>query len=592
MATYTAPVADIAFLLQRVFGFDAIMAGLPGYEEVNAELAVSVMEEAGKFAAGVLEPLNRPGDEEGCTLENGLVTTPKGVAQAYRAFAEAGWCALSGDPEYGGQGLPRVLQILLDEMLSSANLSFGLFPGLTRGAVEAIGHHASAELKATYLPKMISGEWTGAMALTESSAGTDLGLLSTRAVPNGDGSFAITGTKIFISSGDQDFGGNIIHLVLARLPDAPKGVKGISLFLCPKVLVNADGSLGARNAMSVGALEHKMGIHAQPTCVMNYDGATGWLVGEAGRGLNSMFTMMNAERLFVGIQGLGIAEAANQKAVAYARERLQGHGADGTPGPVAIIHHPDVRKMLLSGRAFAEAARALAVWTALQMDIADHHPKEAVRKEADLLVALLTPVVKASFTDFGFETAVASQQVLGGHGYIREWGMEQFVRDARINLIYEGTNTIQSLDLLGRKVLMDGGARLRKFGKILTEFIEAEGVNEAMQEFVNPLADLADKVQKLTMELGMKAMVNKDEVGAAAVPYLRVAGHVAFSYAFARMAQVALRKIAAGEDTPFYQAKLQTARFYFARLYPESAAAIRMARSGAKNLTDTDAVFA
>ena len=347
MATYTAPVDDIAFLLGKVFDFDAVMSGLPGYEEVNTDLAVSVLEEAGKFASEVLEPLNRPGDEEGCRLSDGCVSTPKGMAEAYRAFAAAGWCSLSGDPEYGGQGLPRALQILLDEFLSSANLSFSLFPGLTRGAVEAIEAHADEELKATYLPKMISGEWTGAMALTEASAGTDLGLLATRAVPNGDGSFAITGTKIFISSGDHDFGGNVIHLVLARLPDAPKGVRGISLFLCPKFLPGPDGSLGARNAMSVGALEHKMGIHAQPTCVMNYDGATGWLVGEPGRGLNAMFTMMNAERLMVGVQGLGIAEAANQKAVAYARERLQGSGPDGV-GPVPIIAHPDVRKMLLT----------------------------------------------------------------------------------------------------------------------------------------------------------------------------------------------------------------------------------------------------
>ncbi|PZU64098.1 MAG: acyl-CoA dehydrogenase, partial [Rhizobium sp.] len=411
MAAYIPPVDDISFLLGEVFDFDAQMAALPGFEEVNTELAASVLEEGGKFCAEILEPLNRPGDEEGCKLENGLVTTPKGIADAYKAFVEAGWGGLSGDPEFGGQGLPRVLQILLDEMLSSANLSFGLFPGLTRGAVEAIAHHASDELKQTYLPKMISGEWTGAMALTESSAGTDLGLLTTRAEPAGDGSYAIKGTKIFISSGDQDFGGNIVHLVLARLPDAPKGVKGISLFLSPKFLVNEDGSLGERNRMSVGSLEHKMGIHAQPTCVMNYDGAIGWLVGEPGRGLNAMFTMMNAERLFVGIQGLGIGEAANQKAVAYSRERLQGRSADGARGPVPIIEHADVRKMLLTGRSLTEAGRALAIWTALQMDIAARHPDPEARRKADGLVALLTPVVKAAFTDFGFEIAVQSQQV-------------------------------------------------------------------------------------------------------------------------------------------------------------------------------------
>ncbi|MFG1260480.1 MULTISPECIES: acyl-CoA dehydrogenase [Xanthobacter] len=564
MATYTAPVADIAFLLQRVFGFDALMAGLPGYEEVNAELAVSVMEEAGKFAAGVLEPLNRPGDEEGCTLENGVVTTPKGVAAAYRAFAEAGWCSLSGDPEYGGQGLPRVLQILLDEMLSSANLSFGLFPGLTRGAVEAIGHHGSDELKATYLPKMISGEWTGAMALTEASAGTDLGLLSTRAVPNGDGSFAITGTKIFISSGDQDFGGNIIHLVLARLPDAPKGVKGISLFLSPKVLANADGSLGARNSMSVGALEHKMGIHAQPTCVMNYDGATGFLVGDPGRGLNAMFTMMNAERLFVGVQGLGIAEAANQKAVSYAKERLQGHGADGAPGPVPIINHPDVRKMLLTGRAFADAARALAVWTALQMDIADHHPDEKVRNEADLLVALLTPVVKAAFTDFGFETAVASQQVLGGHGYIREWGMEQYVRDARIAQIYEGTNGVQAMDLVGRKLGLDGGKLTGRFFTLIRAELDA-ALPTAGEGLVTPVAEALARLERATQRLAETG--GGVEAGAAATDYLRLFALVAFGWMWVRMAAAVPP---AGAATPVEARKGALARFFVQRMLPQT----------------------
>jgi len=583
MATYAAPVDDIAFLLSRVFDFDGAMAGLTGFEEVNAELAVSVLEEAGKFAAGVLEPLNRPGDEEGCTLKDGLVTTPKGVAAAYRAFAEAGWCSLSGDPEYGGQGLPRALQILLDEMLSSANLSFGLFPGLTRGAVEAIGHHASAELKATYLPKMISGEWTGAMALTEASAGTDLGLLSTRAVPNGDGSYALTGTKIFISSGDQDFGGNIIHLVLARLPDAPKGVKGISLFLSPKVLVEAGGGLGARNRMSVGALEHKMGIHAQPTCVMNYDGATGWLVGEPGRGLNAMFTMMNAERLFVGIQGLGIAEAANQKAVSYAKERLQGHGADGTPGPVAIIHHPDVRKMLLTGRAFAEAARALAVWTALQMDIADRHPDAAVRQEADLLVALMTPVVKAAFTDFGFETAVASQQVLGGHGYIREWGMEQYVRDARIAQIYEGTNGVQAMDLVGRKLGLDGGKLAQRFFALVKADLAA-AAPAAGAAVVEPVAQALARLEAATARLA--AQGGAIEAGAAATDYLRLFALVSFGWMWARMAAAVPP---AGEASPTEQRKRALARFFVERMLPQTLGLEAALAQGAASLMALDA---
>ncbi|MDQ0503965.1 acyl-CoA dehydrogenase [Xanthobacter agilis] len=565
MAAYVPPVDDVAFLLGRVFGFDQAMADLPGYEEVNTDLAVSVLEEGGKFCAGVLEPLNRTGDEEGCTLTDGRVTTPKGVAEAYRAFVEAGWCSLSGDPEYGGQGLPRVLQILLDEMLSSANLSFGLFPGLTRGAVEALGHHASAELKATYLPKMISGEWTGAMALTEASAGTDLGLLTARAVPNGDGSFAITGTKIFISSGDQDFGGNVVHLVLARLPDAPKGVKGISLFLAPKILVEADGTLGARNRMSVGALEHKMGIHAQPTCVMNYDGATGWLVGEPGRGLNAMFTMMNAERLFVGIQGLGIAEAANQKAVAYARERLQGHGADGTAGPVPIISHPDVRKMLLKGRAFAEAARALAVWTALQMDIAVHHPDADTRREADALVALMTPVVKAAFTDFGFETAVASQQVFGGHGYIREWGMEQYVRDARIAQIYEGTNGVQAMDLVGRKLGLDGGKVPARFFALVKADLDA-ALPIVGADLVTPAADALARLEGATARLSTQG--GAIEAGAAATDYLRLFALVSFGWMWVRMAAAAADM---GEAAPPAAArKTALARFFMARMLPET----------------------
>ncbi|MFG1480940.1 acyl-CoA dehydrogenase [Xanthobacter sp. V4C-4] len=579
MAAYVPPVDDVAFLLRHVFDFDHAMAGLPGFEDVNSDLAVSVLEEGGKFCAGVLEPLNRPGDEQGCTLADGRVTTPKGVAEAYRAFVEAGWCSLSGDPEYGGQGLPRVLQILLDEMLSSANLSFGLFPGLTRGAVEAIGHHASAALKATYLPKMISGEWTGAMALTEANAGTDLGLLTTRAVPNGDGSYAITGTKIFISSGDQDFGGNVIHLVLARLPDAPKGVKGISLFLAPKFLVGADGGLGARNGLSVGALEHKMGIHAQPTCVMNYDGATGWLVGEPGRGLNAMFTMMNAERLFVGIQGLGIAEAANQKAVAYARERLQGHGADGTPGPVAILSHPDVRKMLLTGRAFAEAARALAVWTALQMDIAARHPDAETRRVADALVALLTPVVKAAFTDFGFETAVASQQVLGGHGYIREWGMEQYVRDARIAQIYEGTNGVQAMDLVGRKLALEGGAAVARFFALVRADLDAARP-AAGAALVTPVADALARLEAATARLA--AAGGAVEAGAAATDYLRLFALVSFGWMWARMVAAAQ---ALGEDaSPVARRKAALARVFVERTLPQTLALDAALAHGAPSL--------
>ncbi|MHB0667069.1 acyl-CoA dehydrogenase C-terminal domain-containing protein [Roseomonas mucosa] len=564
MASYNPPIDDIAFLLNDVLDFDGQMQTLPGYEEVSAELAVSVLEEGGKFCAGVLEPLNRPADEEGCKLENGLVSTPKGIADAYKAFVEAGWAGLSGAPEFGGQGLPRATQILLDEMLSSANLSFGLFPGLTRGAVEAIEHHASDELKAKYLPKMISGEWTGAMALTESSAGTDLGLLTARAEPVGDGSYKIKGTKIFISSGDQDFGGNIIHLVLARLPDAPKGVKGISLFLSPKFLVEDDGSLGARNGMSVGSLEHKMGIHAQPTCVMNYDGAIGWLVGEPGRGLNAMFTMMNAERLFVGIQGLGIAEAANQKAASYARERLQGRSLDGSRGPVPIIEHPDVRKMLLTGRSFIDAARALAIWTAMQMDIAARHPDPAERRRADGFVALLTPVVKAAFTDFGFETAVISQQVFGGHGYIREWGMEQFVRDARITQIYEGTNGVQAMDLVGRKLPMEGGKLAGRFFDLVKQDLQAASLVPATERIVAATASALDRLERTT-ELLLAGSGDPAVAGSAATDYLRLFALTAFGWMWAKMAASA-----AAADTPPKVRKCAVADFFADRMLPQT----------------------
>ncbi|RJG39873.1 acyl-CoA dehydrogenase family protein [Mesorhizobium sp. DCY119] len=554
---------DVTFLLGEVFDFDAQMAALPGYEEVNTDLATSVLEEGGKFCAEVLEPLNRPGDEEGCKLENGLVMTPKGVADAYRSFVEAGWPGISGDPEFGGQGLPRVLQILLDEMLSSTNLSFGLFPGLTHGAVEAISHHASDELKQIYLPKMISGEWTGVMALTESSAGTDLGLLTTRAEPVGDGSYAIRGTKIFISSGDQDFGGNIIHLILARLPNAPKGVKGISLFLSPKFLVNEDGSTGVRNGMSVGSLEHKMGIHAQPTCVMNYDGAIGWLIGEPGRGLNAMFTMMNTERLFVGIQGLGIGEAANQKAAAYARERLQGRSSDGTRGPVPIIEHADVRKMILTGRALTEAGRALAVWTALQMDIAARHPDEETRVQADGFVALLTPVVKAAFTDFGFEIAVQSQQVFGGHGYIREWGMEQYVRDARIAQIYEGTNGVQAMDLVGRKLQMENGELPWRFFDYIKRDLQVASMTPQAQRIVTATAAALDRLSRSTAQL-VKEPGDPAEAGAAATDYLRLFALTALGWMWAKM----VAKVAT--NTLLGKRKLVAGNFFADRLLPQT----------------------
>ena len=529
--TYQPPVETMRFLLEHVLDFDAQMAALPGCEEVTSEFAAEILTMAGRLCAERLTPLNLPGDAASARLVDGEVVTAPGFADAYHEYVEAGWSALSGEPEFGGQGLPRTLQILLDEMVSAANLSFGLFPGLTRGAAEALAAHGSDELKARYLGKLVTGEWCGAMALTEASAGTDLGLLRTRAEPNGDGSYAVTGTKIFISSGDQDFGNNIVHLVLARLPDAPAGVKGISMFLCPKFLPDIEGAPGKRNAMSVGALEHKMGIHAQPTCVMNYDGATGWLVGEAGRGLNAMFTMMNMERLFVGIQGLGIADIAVQNAITYARERLQGKGSDGK-GPVPILAHADVRKMILMGRAFVEPARALAAWTAIRMDVADRHPDESVRAAAADDVALLTPVVKAAFTDFGFETTVQAQQVFGGHGYIHEAGMEQFVRDARITQIYEGTNGVQAMDLVGRKLTMRGGETVRRYLAAIRA--ELESADETMAApLVGELRVALAMLEETTQLLAQSG--DPDTHGAAATEYLNLFALVSLGWMWLRI---------------------------------------------------------
>ena len=557
MQSYAPPIDDYRFLLNDVLGFDQAMAELG--KEVDADLAVAVLEEAGKVCAERLQPLNREGDEQGSRLVDGAVQTPDGFAQAYRDFAEGGWTSLSADPAHGGQGLPFVLQLWFDEMMSATNLSFGLFPGLSRGACEAIAAHASDELKATYLEPLVSGEWTGAMALTESGAGTDLALLKTRATPKGDGSYAVAGTKIFISSGDHDFGGNIVHLVLARLPDAPPGVKGISLFLVPKFLPDADGGFTVRNAMSVGSLEKKMGIHAQPTCVMHYDDATGWLVGEAHRGLAAMFTMMNAERLMVGIQGLGIAGGAYQQAVAYARDRLQGRSADGARGPVAIIEHADVRRMLLNVRAFVEAGRALAGWTALQLDRAKAHADAGERGQADALVALLTPVIKAAFTDYGFECAVQAQQVFGGHGYIREWGMEQFVRDARIAQIYEGTNGVQAMDLVGRKLPMAGGAVVEGFFDGIAADVAAAGDRVIAVRTGEALALLREATASLRG-------AGVDATGAAAVDYLRLFALVAMGWMWTRMA------VAAGSgETALHQGKLAVADYYARRVLPQAS---------------------
>ncbi|MFO1295242.1 MAG: acyl-CoA dehydrogenase C-terminal domain-containing protein [Rubrivivax sp.] len=592
MPQYTPPLRDMHFVLHEVLDVTAELKRCQRHAEVDTDTVNAVLEEGGKFAAEVLFPLNHSGDLEGCTLDKAThaVRTPKGFKEAYAKYVEGGWPSLSVDAEFGGQGLPIVINQCFYEMMNSANQAWAMYPGLSHGALECLHAHGTEAQKKTFLPKLTSGAWTGTMCLTEPHCGTDLGLLRTKAEPQPDGTYKITGEKIFISAGEHDMAENIVHLVLARLPDAPQGSKGISLFVVPKFKVNADGTPGERNAIFCTGLEHKMGIHGNATCQLSLEGAIGTLVGEPNKGLPAMFVMMNAARLGVGNQSLGLTEVAYQNAAAYAKERLQmralsGPKAKDKPADPIIVH-PDVRKMLLTARAYAEGGRVLATYCALLIDKMLAADDEDERKEAADMTALLTPIVKAFLTDNGWIATSHCMQVYGGHGYIAATGAEQYVRDARINMIYEGTNTVQSLDLLGRKVLGDSGAKLKKFGKIVTEFIEEEGTNEAMQEFVNPLADLGDKVTKLTTELAMKAMGNADEVGAAAVDYLRVAGHLVFAYFWARMAKVALAKKDSGD--PFYAAKLATARFYFAKVLPETAGLIRSARAGLAPLMAMD----
>ena len=596
MPQYTPPLRDMQFVMHELLNAVPQLNQIPAHADLDVETVNAVLEEGGKFAAEVLFPLNQSGDREGCTLDIATheVTTPKGFKEAYAQYVEGGWPALSTDPAFGGQGLPHLMNQCFYEMLNSANQSWAMYPGLSHAAYDCVHAHGTPEQKALYLPKLSSGVWTGTMCLTEPHCGTDLGLLRSKAEPilggSADGSYKISGGKIFISSGEHDLAENIIHLVLARLPDAPLGSKGISLFAVPKFNVNADGSLGTRNGIACTGLEEKMGIHGNSTCQIHLDAANGSLVGAPNKGLSAMFVMMNAARLGVGNQSLGLTEVAYQNAVVYAKDRLQMRSLSGPKSPDKpadpIIVHPDVRKMLLTARAYAEGARALSMHTVLLLDRELKHPDHAVRLACADEVALLTPIVKAFFTDNAWLATSHCMQVYGGHGYIAEWGMEQYVRDARINMLYEGTNTIQSLDLLGRKVLADNGKKLKAFGARIAEFIEDEGTNEAMQEFVNPLADLGDKVTKLTTELGMKAFANADEVGAAAVDYLRIVGHLAFAYLWARMAKIALEKKDSGD--PFYTAKLATARFYFAKLLPETAGLIRSARAGVAPLMAMD----
>ena len=567
MPAYKAPLNDMRYLLNDVFEASQHWQGIPLFEHCTQELADTVLEEAAKITQDLIAPLNRSGDEQGVRLENDQVYTPDGFKDAFKTWAANGWVGLGGNSDYQGQGMPKMLNTLVEEMLNSANCSFALYSMLSSGAALAIEAHASDELKQRYLPKLYSGEWTGAMALTESHAGTDLGLIYSKALPNNDGSYSISGTKIFITGGDHDLTDNIIHLVLAKLPDAPAGSRGISMFLVPKFLVNDDGSLGQRNSFSCGALEEKMGIHASSTCVMNYDGAIGYLVGEANKGLAAMFTMMNYERLSVGIQGLGLAQLSYQGAVEYAKERLQSRTPEsaGKGAADAIIGHGDVRRMLMTQKALVEASRAFAVFTGLQLDTAKAGGDKA--HHAEQMVALLTPVTKAFLTDKAFEICVLGQQVYGGHGYIREWGMEQLVRDARITQIYEGTNGIQAMDLLARKVLSNQGEYLKLFLAEVNDFIVTIEQNSRLTPFSEGLKFAANTLQQVTKAVFANAE-NPHFVGTAANDYLHIAGFTCFAYMWAKMAACSIDKT----DDAFHDGKIKTGAFFMQRLLPQIAA--------------------
>ena len=597
MTVYRAPQRDMRFVLHELLGIETL-AGLKGYEEVSAGLVDQVIEEGAKLCENVLFPINRAGDAAGCVYENGVVRTPDGFKDAYDAFVAGGWTGLAADPEYGGQGLPKTVKCVIDEMVCSANLAFSTYPGLSGGAYHAISLHADDELKARYLPKLAEGRWSGTMCLTEPQCGTDLGLIRTRAEPNDDGSYRITGTKIFISAGEHDLSRNIIHLVLARLPGAPKGIKGISLFLVPKFLPKDDGEAGPRNGVMCAGIEHKMGLSGSATCVMSFEQATGWLLGEPHRGMRAMFTMMNDARLEVGIQGLGVAETAYQSAVAYARERLQGRALRGAKQPDQpadpILVHPDVRRMLLTMRATTEGARALAYWIGMAIDRAAKDPDPAARQAADDLVALMTPILKAYFTDQGSAVANLGVQIMGGHGYIREYGMEQLVRDARITQLYEGANGIQALDLVGRKLPAHYGRYLRTFFHPVMAFIEQHQSDAALAEFVLPLAKAFARLQQITLQVAQAGLRNPDEAGAASSDYLRLFALVAMAFMWARMVQVAQAKLAAGADgdTSFYEAKIRTARFFMTKLLPESGALFaQIMAGGAPVMEFEDAAF-
>jgi hypothetical protein len=591
MNAYKAPLADIRFALFDVLDSEAAFARL-GFADANRELVDAILEEGARFTETVIAPINHIGDEQGCSLDKatGKVTTPPGFREAYVQFAENGWCGLTSPTEFGGQGLPHAVGVPVKEMIDAANLAWGNFPLLSHGATEALMHHGEDWQKEVFLKPIVEGRWTGTMCLTEPHCGSDLGLLKTRAVPNGDGSYAITGTKIFITAGDHDFTDNIVHLVLARLPDAPAGSKGISLLIVTKVKVDRDGKLGEQNAVRCGALEHKMGIHASATCVMNFDGAEGWLIGEPHKGLMAMFTMMNTARLAVGLQGLGLSDRAYQNALRYARERLQMRSLTGAKNPDKpadpILVHPDVRRMLLTQKALIEGGRLLGYHGASLVDVVAHDPDAETRKRADALLGFLTPIVKACLTEWAIECTYHAQQCFGGHGYIHEHGMEQLARDARITTLYEGTTGIQALDLMGRKVMQLQGAGLQVFLGMIEEFCAAQSGNDALGEFIGPLREVAQEWQALTMQIGKRAMADADEIGAAAWDYLFYSGYAALAYWWARSVAAA---DASSQPQTFKDAKRETARFYFARLLPRTrthAAAIASGTAPLMSLAD------
>ncbi len=584
MPVYHAPLDDIRYLLNDVHDIGQLSA-LPGFEDATPEMIDEVLAGGATFCENVLFPINQSGDAEGITLVNGDVATPSGFKEAYTRYTADGWTAISAEPKYGGTGLPDMVRFVMEEMLCSANLSFSMYPGLSHGAYSALMSHGSDELKARYLPKLIDGTWGGTMCLTEAHAGTDLGIITTKAVPTAGGAYAITGTKIFISAGEHDLTENIVHLVLAKLPDAPSGTKGISLFVVPKFLPTETGGLGERNGVSCGSVEHKMGIKASATCVLNFDNATGYLVGEPHKGMRAMFVMMNGARLAVGLQGLGLSEVAYQNALAYAKDRLQGRSLTGPTNPSGpadpILVHPDVRKGLLRIKALNEGMRALAYAVGIRIDIEHRHPDAAVRQDAEDLVALMTPVVKAFLTDKGFENTNIALQTLGGHGYIKEYGIEQYVRDARIAQIYEGTNAVQALDLVGRKLPMEGGRLVRRFFEVVKGDVDSAAQVDGLEDFAKALGASLYQLQKATMLLAEKGFANPDEVGAAATEYLQLMGYVAVGWQWLRMATVSQRKRAEGAaNARFHEAKLKTARFYFSRVLPETATLLAAIQSG------------